>query len=295
MTSHPFEGELYDGDGRPIPFKDEYRVHFMTGRAQRFLNNVSNASPFLLVVSFLEPHQQNDMGRMVAPKGYAERYRNPYIPPDLRPFPGDYQQQLSDYYGCIKSIDEAVLAINRTLEERNLSNTIVVFLSDHGCHFMTRNTEYKRSGHDSSIRIPLIIKGPGFSGGHEVQSFTSTVDLMPTLLKAVGLPVPASCQLSATPNEIFVQMSEFWTARALRTPEFTYVVAAPYGVHEANVSRYNSFQLYDNRADPYQLVNLCGRQETKAVELKLRERLLARMTEAGDPPAEIVPTEFPYS
>jgi hypothetical protein len=66
-------------------------------------------------------------------------------------------------------------------------------------------------------------------------------------------------------------------------------------MHKANSPRYNSFQLYDNRADPYQLVNLCGRQETKAAEQQLRERLLIRMTEAGDPPAEIFPTEFPYS
>ncbi len=296
FTSHPFEGELYDGDGRPIPFKDEYRVDFMTGRAKRFLNNAPTNSPFLLIVSFLEPHQQNDMGRMVAPKGFAERYKNPFIPPDLRPFPGDYQQQLPDYYGCINSIDNAVGEINQTLRDRNLAdNTIVAFLSDHGCHFMTRNDEYKRSGHDSAIRIPLIIKGPSFFGGQEVQSFTSTVDLMPMLLKAAGQPVPSSCQISHTANEIFVQMSEFWTARALRTPDYTYVVAAPLGVHKANAPRYNAFQLYDNRADPYQLINLCGRKETAAVELKLRERLLVRMSEAGDPPAEILPCEFPYA
>jgi len=296
MTSHPFEGELYDGDGRPIPFKDQYRVDFMTGRAKRFLNNVSTASPFLLVVSFLEPHHQNDMGRMVAPKGYADRYKNPFVPPDLRSFPGDYQQQLPDYYGCIRSIDEAVGEINQTLNDRHLAeNTIVVFLSDHGCHFMTRNDEYKRSAHDSSIRIPLIIKGRGYSGGHQIEDFTSTVDLMPALLKAAGQSVPSSCQISTKRNEIFVQMSEFWTARALRTPEFTYVVAAPYGTHKPNAPRYNSFQLYDNRADPYQLVNLCGRKETAAAEKNLRERLLARMTEAGDPPAEILPSEFPYA
>jgi arylsulfatase A-like enzyme len=118
------------------------------------------------------------------------------------------------------------------------------------------------------------------------------------LLKADGAPIPSSCQISTKPDEIFVQMSEFWTARALRTPEFTYVVAAPKPQKyspKPNAPRYNAFQLYDNRADPRQLVNLCGRQETVSIELKLRERLLARMSNAGDPPAEILPTEFPYS
>ena len=294
MTSHPYEGELYDGDGRPIPFKDQYRVDFMTGRAKRFLENVSRRNPFLLCVSFLEPHHQNDMGRMVAPKGMAEKYKNPFVPAELRSWPGDFQEQLPDYYGCMSAIDTAVGEIVSAVPP----NTIIVFLSDHGCHFKTRNTEYKRSGHDSSIRIPFVISGPGFSGGHEIQRFTSTVDLMPTLLKAAGVPVPASCQISTKNDEIFVQMSEFITARALRTPEFTYVVAAPRAqkyVPQPNAPRYSAFQLYDNRADPQQLVNLCGRQETAAVELRLRDRLLARMSEAGDPPAEILPTEFPYS
>jgi arylsulfatase A-like enzyme len=293
LTSHPYYGELYDGDGNPIPFKDQYRVDFMKGLALKFLENVSTGTPFLLCVSFLEPHHQNDLGRMVAPKELEEKYKNPFVSPDLRSMPGDYLLQLTDYYGCISSVDTAVGDIVRAVPP----NTIVVFLSDHGCHFKTRNTEYKRSGHDSSIHVPLIIGGPGFSGGHEVQSFTSTVDLMPMLLKAANVPVPSSCQISNTPNEIFVQMSEYWTARALRTPEYTYVVAAPREpkyVPKPNAPRYNAFQLYDNQADPYQQVNLCGHQEYVAVEAKLRERLLARMAEAGDPPTEILPTEFPY-
>ena len=250
MTSHPYEGELFDGDGRPLPFKDEYRVDFMTKRAKRFLENASSSNPFLLCVSFLEPHQQNDMARMVAPKGMAEKFKNPYLPPDLLPFKGDFLEQLPDYYGCISAVDSAVGEIVRSIPQ----NTIVVFLSDHGCHFKTRNTEYKRSGHDSSIRIPLIISGPGFSGGHEARSYTSTVDLMPLLLRAANVSVPSSCQLSGIPNEIFVQMSEFITARALRTPDFTYVVAAPREtkyVPKPNAPRYHAFQLYDNRADPH--------------------------------------------
>ncbi len=107
-TSHPFEGDIYDGDGRPIHFENQYRVNFLTSRVQRFFQNVGKTSPFLLVASYLEPHQQNDMQRMVAPKGYAERYQNPFVPGDLLHFPGNWQQQLPDYYGCVKSVDEAV-------------------------------------------------------------------------------------------------------------------------------------------------------------------------------------------
>jgi arylsulfatase A-like enzyme len=248
---------------------------------------------------------------MIAPEGYAERYRNPFVPEDLKHFPGNWQQQLPDYYGALKRVDECVGKIRDTLVQSGLDrNTIVVFVSDHGCHFMTRNTEYKRSGHDASLRIPWIIDGPGFEGGRQVRQLVSMVDVTPTLLDAAHIPVPATMQgkstlplLSGTEapwhDEIFVQMSEFWVARALRNREWTYVMAAPR--HDAkfkpepNAPAYVSFQLYDNRADPHQLVNLAGRKETAAVEAQLRERLKQRMQDVGDKPAELLPCAFPYS
>ena len=311
LTSHAYDGDLYGEQGKPIHFEGEYRVDFLTDLATRFLQNVNKSSPFLLVLSYLEPHQQNDQGRMVAPEGYAERYRNPFVPEDLKHFPGNWQQQLPDYYGALKRVDECIGKVQGALEHSGLhQNTIVVFISDHGCHFMTRNTEYKRSGHDASLRIPLVIEGPGFNGGREVRQIVSMVDVTPTLLDAARIPVPATMQGKSTVpllagknvpwrDEVFVQMSEFWVARALRNREWTYVMAAPRTnakfKPEPNAAAYSSFQLYNNRADPHQLVNMAGRKETVAVEAELRQRLKQRMEEAGDRAAEMLPCAFPYA
>ena len=192
FTSHPYEGSIFDGDGIEIKFKDRYRVDFLTDRAEMFLRR-KHEKPFFLFVSQLEPHQQNDMDRIVGPKGSAERFANAVVPPDLRSFPGDWHQQLPDYYGACESIDSSVGRIRKILEEQGLvENTIFVFMSDHGCHFMTRNTEYKRSTHNSSLRVPLLIEGPGFSGGGQVQEIVGLINLAPTLLDAVGVPAPAS-------------------------------------------------------------------------------------------------------
>lgn len=91
------------------------------------------------------------MHRPVAPNGAAERYLNKAVPEDLREQPGIWQAQLPDYYGCIESIDNSVGRPRNVLEEEGLAeNTIFVFFSDHGCHFATRNEEYKRSPHNSS-------------------------------------------------------------------------------------------------------------------------------------------------
>jgi arylsulfatase A-like enzyme len=132
-------------------------------------------------------HHQNDSDTYDPPKEYAHRYPNPFIPQDLRALPGSWPSQLSDYCACVARIDDAVATIRQTLAETGLDrNTILVFMSDHGCHFKTRNTEYKRSPHESSIHIPLIVEGPGFNRSLEIPELVSQVDLAPALLEAGG-------------------------------------------------------------------------------------------------------------
>lgn len=292
-TSHAYEGDLYDGDGKPIHFSGVYRVDFMTDRAVRFLRNAGR-KPFFLVVSYLEPHFQNDQNIFAAPKGYAERYPNPFVPEDLRPFPGDWYASLPGYYGCIASIDEAVGKILRTLTETGAAeNTIVVFTSDHACHFRTRNAEYKRSPHDSSVHVPLVVQGPGFNRQLEVPELVSQVDLAPMLLEAVGVTPPASMQgrsylalldrKAGWRNEVFIQISESMVGRALRTYRWKYAVAAPNAPGRAGSSdRYVEYQMYDLFTDPHELINLAARREYRDVAKELRARLVARMAEAGE-------------
>jgi arylsulfatase A-like enzyme len=301
LTSHPYEGSIWDGAGREIRFDDQYRVDFLTDRAVAFLRRPAR-EPFFLVVSYLEPHFQNDCNCFVAPKGEADKWKNAFVPRDLTFFPGDWQAQLPDYYGCIARVDENVGRLRRELDALHLADrTIVALVSDHGCHFRTRNAEYKRSGHDSSIHVPFVAAGPGLGGGRAVRRLVSHVDVAPTLLDAAGLTVPESMQgRSAMPlvrqdgtatgiDEVFIQISESMTGRALRTPEWTYVVAVPDGQSRQHAAAYVEYQLYDLRSDPHQLVNLAGRRETRAVSARLRDRLLARMADAGDPPATIAP------
>lgn len=301
LTSHPYDGSIWDGEGREIRFQDEYRVDFITDRVVRFLDGAPR-EPFFLVVSYLEPHFQNDCNCFVAPRGYADRYRNAFVPRDLSFFPGDWQAQLPDYYGCIARVDENVGRLRQELAARKLAdNTIVSFVSDHGCHFRTRNQEYKRSGHESSIHVPLVVCGPGFDGSRTVHDLVSHVDVAPTLLAAAGVAAPASMQgqsampvLNGSParaarDEVFIQISESMTGRALRTPQWTYVVAVPDGQSQEASNRYTEYQLYDLYADPHQLVNLAGRRETREISTHLRDRLRARMIEAGEPPADILP------
>lgn len=300
-TTHPYEGTIYDGDGKEITFKDQYRVDFITDRAERFLRQ-KQEKPFFLFISQLEPHQQNDLKRMVGPKGSAERFINASVPPDLRNLPGDWHQQLPDYYGACESIDASVGRIRRVLEEEHLAdNTIFVFISDHGCHFMTRNQEYKRSTHNSSVRIPLIIQGPGFEGAQQIPELFGIINVAPTLLEAAGVKVPESMKgksilpllndpkaREAWPNKELIQISESMTGRAIRTPDWTYCIADPSGSTKTSASNnYHEYQMYDQRADPHELVNLAGRKEYREKANELREELKKLIVASGEPEPEI--------
>ncbi len=62
----------------------------------------------------------------------------------------------------VKRLDEALGRLNDALISTGLrENTILVYTSDHGCHFKTRNSEYKRSCHEASIRVPTAVQGAG--------------------------------------------------------------------------------------------------------------------------------------
>jgi arylsulfatase A-like enzyme len=300
-TTHPYEGSIWDGDGNEIKFKDQYRVEFLTDRVVKFLEQ-EHEKPFVLFVSQLEPHFQNDVKHFVGPNGSKDKFANPFAPHDLRDKPGDWQAELPDYYGCIASIDDSVGRILKTLEQRGmLDNTIFMFSSDHGCHFKTRNVEYKRSPHNASIRIPLIAQGPGFDHKAVVDEVVGNIHITPTLLDSAGVNVPESMKgKSLLPliqdqaarkqwkDAELIQISEAMTARAVRTKDWTYSVVDP----STNLSidkfgkRYQDYLLYDQRTDPYERVNLSWRLEYQGQVAKLRELLKQEMALAGEPEPE---------
>jgi arylsulfatase A-like enzyme len=91
----------------------------------------------------------------------------------------------------VKRLDEAFGRLLDAVKSLGLANdTIVLFTSDHACHFKTRNSEYKRSCHESSIRVPTALIGPGFDSRGQIRELVSLIDLPPTLLNAAGIHVP---------------------------------------------------------------------------------------------------------
>lgn len=309
FTSHPKEGHLFDEDGNRVEF-DTYRADAFTEYAADGIESLEE--PFFLVVSYVEPHYQNDMWTFIAPDGYAEQHeRDPYIPDDLQNRPGDWFQELPDYYGMVERIDECVDRLLSTLERNDSrENTIVAFTSDHGCHFRTRPGEYKRSPHESAVRVPALLAGPGIDSNRTIDKVTSIVDLPATLIDAAGLRVPDEMQgESLLPvidgeepdggGEAFIQVSESQIGRALRTNRWKYAVAAPTmngwrgGSGDSTSEVYVERYLYDLHRDPDEQVNLVGRHDYGEVADELRDRLLGFIRNVEDVDPEIRAFENP--
>jgi len=256
QQSNAYEGWLFDGQGRRVPFEG-YRTDCFADIAIEYLRGRRPDRPLFLFLSFVEPHPQpyhelyfgppskreRFLYRQITyegPDGSRERFAEAPIPGDLREGEGYWRQYYADYLGACERVDYNVGRVLQTLEELSLlDETVVLFTSDHGEHFYTRHpTVQKCTCHEASIRIPLLIRGPGFLGGRVLPHLVSLADVAPTVLAAAGLEPPPQMrgrplqQLLAGgaddwPADVLVQIGSTQIARALRTERWKYAVAAP--------------------------------------------------------------------
>jgi len=302
FTSHSYDGHMFDANMKRRDFpQDRYRVDAQTDWVLEYLRSRDGHEPFFLFVSYLEPHHQNDHGRYEGPRGSKERFRD-YTPPgDLASLDGDWRREYPDYLGCVHSLDENLGRIRDELTCLGLSDsTVVIYTSDHGSHFRTRNSEYKRACHDGCIRIPLIIHGPGFEGGTVIEELVSLIDLPPTILEAAGVRLPDTMRGNPLqgltdrtaiewPQEVFLQISESHCGRAIRTKRWKYSVRAPDKTGQDPDSEiYVDDFLYDLERDPYELYNLVGSSDHVEIQRELSRVLVQRMVQAGEQEPEIL-------
>ena len=295
FTSHGYDGYVFDENNNRIDFKG-YRVDCLTDMALDFFDRRDESKPFFMTISHIEPHHQNDHKHYEGPEGSKERFRNPPIPADLAAQEGDYDAEYPDYLGACASLDQNLGKVVAKLKEKGLyDNTVIIYLSDHGCHFKTRNKDaqltgaddYKRTPHDAALRVPLVIAGGPFRGVGHVKELVSTESVPKTVLALAGVDVGDKMvgenledvvehRDPNRPNRVFAQISESRVGRCIRTPDYLYSVYAP-GVDGNDVPSaqlYADDFLYDLKKDPEELHNLAGDHSYDAVRDELRAQLL---------------------
>lgn len=295
FTSHGYDGYVFDENNNRIDFKG-YRADCITDLALDFFEERDARKPFFMTISHIEPHHQNDRKCYEGPEGSKEKFKDFILPEDLKALKGDAEIEYPDYLGACESLDRNLGKLIDKLKEKGLyENTIIIFASDHGSHFKTRNRDshlngyddYKRSCHDACLRVPLVIAGGPYKGGVAVEDLVSTESLPKTILAMAGVDVGDAMigenlldvvekKDKERPNQIFAQISESRIGRCVRTPGYTYSVYAPgmNGGEAAASDVYADDFLYDMEKDPYQLNNVVDDPDYADVKADMRRRLL---------------------
>lgn len=295
FTSHGYDGFVFDENNNRRDFKG-YRVDCITDFALEFFEQYDGEKPFFMTISHIEPHHQNDHRCYEGPVGSREKYANYDVPGDLAALGGNHATEYPDYLGQCASLDENLGRMIAKLKEKGLyENTVILYVSDHGSHFLTRNKDahlngcddYKRSMHDSCLQVPFVISGGEFAGGGVFADLVSTASLPKTILGIAGVDVGDQMigedlaqvihgKCPDRPNEAFAQISESRVGRVIRTPEYAYSVYAP-GMEGSTYSASDHYAddfLYDLKKDPYELHNLIEDPAYDAIKQQLRQRLL---------------------
>ena len=265
-------------------------------------------APFFLSVAFLAPHSggphESDDPRNSATPAPAPRHRDRFAaealpqtasfneadvsdkPAGIRGRPLLSSQQIANitenYRQRLESllaVDEAVAALVAALRETGqLDRTLIVFTADNGFfHGEHRVPSGKVLLYEPSIRVPLILRGPGIPRAGRVSELAANVDLAPTIVEATGarplrvmdgrslLPL-ARDATRRTGRDILIERGPGGNNQqifsALRTTRYLY---AEY----SNGDR----ELYDVVRDPDQLTSLHADPASQALRGALAERL----------------------
>lgn len=137
---------------------------------------------FFLFVHVVDPHAPYDH---FAP-GYRKRYSSS-LPPNAT----DRDRTLAQYDGLVRQADDQFARLRAVLERKGFWNgALVVYLADHGEQFFEHGGQFHGDTlFEETLRVPLIVKGPGWgSPGRVVKTPVSLLDVVPSLADWAGLP-----------------------------------------------------------------------------------------------------------
>ena len=264
-----------------------------------WLGKRDSSKPFLTVLSWGPPHSPYD----TAPEEYRKRYSPEKLTlrsnvPQSRA--EEYYRIVPGYYAHCEALDTAFGRIMDELDRRGLSqDTIVVFTSDHGDMLVSHGLWEKQCPWEESLRIPMLLRGPGLPVGQGNNSIMDFIDLWPTLSGLAGIPLAAKIHgrdLSrelrggGTPEDnsgYYASYSRFgnWLgqdhqveelyrcreARGLRTERHLYVEDLK-----------GPWLLYDMGSDPLQQNNLVNQPAQAGLQRALAQQLRDRRALYGD-------------
>jgi N-acetylglucosamine-6-sulfatase len=282
----------------------DYQTDVLSRKADRFVRaSAGRRRPFFLLLapgapheepaSFFPPHPHRnprpaprdlnrfDHRRLPHPPSFNERQigdKPPFLRPprldrtDRRDLLRLYRSRLE----CLLAVDDAVRRLVHNLRiTGELDNTVIIFTSDNGYLLGEHRLQGKGLPYQESVRVPLIIRGPGFPAGARRSQLAANIDLAPTIVDLAhargrrrmdGVPLTRLARDPAlgAGRDILFERSRFEgkAFASVRTARWVFTKYAPRGR-----------ELYDLTQDPYEIHNR-GRSPAYAV---VRKALLPRL------------------
>ncbi|MFI3169981.1 MAG: sulfatase-like hydrolase/transferase [Faecalibacterium sp.] len=292
-------------------FTEEFTyAHRCSDRALSFLEEYKNLDDFLLVVSYDEPH-----GPRLCPAPYNTMYDGVKFPDcpnhqdDLSQKP--FMQQLwsgvalhqeieeinkptpvlSQFLGCNSFVD---YEIGRVLEkiEAEFPDALVIFTSDHGDMYSNHRLQTKNAtAYREAANIPLIIKGG--ETGKVVDEVVSHIDIVPTILEYMNIPIPVLLEGKSLCPQI--------NDTSVKVNDYAYIEFTRYEVdhdgfgglqmmraiisenYKLVINLLDTDELYDMKNDPYEMHNLLLDPSHQVARDIHHDALIEQMNRTRDP------------
>jgi len=254
---------------------------------EAYLRGRRSSDPFLLVASFLQPHDICEWLRLNMRT--PEKLRFPEIAGELPPLPGNFdyapgepaflrrtrdrtepalgkwtrehwRYYLWSYYRHVEMVDGEIGRILDALRDSGRdTNTVVILTSDHGEGLARHHMVRKSISYDEALKVPLLVSWPGEVAARSDESHpVSGLDVMPTLCDYAGIQAPANMRgrslrpllegNAAARDHFVISEVPVNAGRVVRTQQYKYVTFAGDAVE----------QLFDMRTDPGETRNLAG-------------------------------------
>jgi arylsulfatase A-like enzyme len=199
----------------------------------------------------------------------------------------DVQSYKMQYHRALSAVDDSMGRLFSWLEEAGqLDRTIVVFMGDNGFMFGEHGLIDKRNAYEESIRVPLLMRGPGVARNHVAEDIVANIDIAPTILAIAGVGqkeqfdgrsfygIAQGDAVEDWRDELLYEY--YWefnypstpSTFALRTADFKFIQY--HGIWDTD-------ELYDMRNDPNEMNNLINDPKYLAVVGDMRDRLYRRL------------------
>ncbi len=287
---------------RRVDEVDHTSVVWASQAVDHLLNRAAKREqPFFMYVAFNAPHDPRQSPREFVEMYPASKIEIPpnYLPEHpfdqgdhrirdeiLAPFPrtrAAVQLHRSEYYAILTHMDRQLGLVLDALERSGKAdNTYVILTADHGLAVGQHGLMGKQNMYDHSIRMPLLISGPGIARGRRVDELVYQHSLFATTCELAGIPVPKTVEFpsmagylrgegGAQHDAIFSYYRGF--QRAIRTKTHKLIVYPQVKVT----------QLFDMEKDPWEMHNLAEDAGHAALRKELFAKLRQMQKEMDDP------------